>query len=101
VAAGPDTDEKSLNLSSTSPAFKQNTIAVCGCQGIQKPAQEQWVAHSVMGFALYTGVAVIRSKLQRKACRTTRSFKRGCGISVPDDSLHNARYTETSFHGER
>jgi hypothetical protein len=85
VAEGPDTDEKSLIVSSTSPAFKQNTIAVCGCQGIQKPAQAQWVAHSVMGFALYTAVAVIRSRLQGKACLATSNFKRGCGIRVPDD----------------
>jgi hypothetical protein len=42
VAAGSDRDEKSVKSSSTSPAVKQNTIAVCGCHGIKKPAQAQW-----------------------------------------------------------
>jgi hypothetical protein len=52
VTAGSDTDEESVKSSSTSPAFKQKAIAVCGYHGIKKPAQAQWAAHSVRGVCI-------------------------------------------------
>jgi hypothetical protein len=54
------------------------------------------------GFALYTALAVLRSTLQTVAFLTS-SVKRSCGIEllVIHDILHNAGYTEASFHGSR
>jgi hypothetical protein len=62
-ASGSDTDEESVKSSSTSPTFKQNKMAEWGCHDIKKPAQAQWVAHSVRGvcIVLSSGSAQIQA----------------------------------------
>jgi hypothetical protein len=67
VTAASDMDEKSVEQSSTSPAVKQNTIAVRGCHSIKSlPKHIKWL--TARGESeLYTAVAVFRSMLQSDA----------------------------------